>query len=115
MMLRIQIRNGKEHLQQCLATLGKQKFWEDVPVVFESEDKAEEIMNDKDTESFKNWLKDNFSELIKMGNKGGLAKMTDDLEKCWLAACEYKQKEIDELNQKLSNIWKDAEEFYLDD
>lgn len=51
MMLRIQIRKGKEHLQQCVATLGKQKFWEDVPVVFESEDKAEEIMNDQDKEA----------------------------------------------------------------
>lgn len=55
-------------------------------------------MNDKDKEEYDKWLKDNFSKLIDQGNKGGLAKMNDDLTQCWQAACEYKQKEIDSID-----------------
>lgn len=51
-------------------------------------------MNDK--EAFEKWLRDNFSKLVELGNKGGLSKMTDDFAQCWQAACEYKQKEIDD-------------------
>lgn len=52
-------------------------------------------MNDK--EAFDKWLKDNFSKLIDQGNNGGLAKMNDDLTQCWLAACEYKNKEYSDI------------------
>jgi hypothetical protein len=51
-------------------------------------------MNDQ--EAFEKWLRDNFSKLVELGNKGGLSKMTDDFAQCWQAACEYKQKDIDD-------------------
>lgn len=56
-------------------------------------------MNDKDKEAFEEWYKINFSELVK---EAGLAKMQNDFIKAWQAACEYKQKEIDELEESLA-------------
>ena len=67
-------------------------------------------MNDKD--AFDKW------RLEYISTHTGYFKMigTDDLAQVtWQAACEYKQKEIDVLKQKLSDVWKEAEEFYLDD
>lgn len=56
-------------------------------------------MNDKDKEAFEKWALEYISTRI------GYFKMigTDDLtQEIWQAACEYKQKEIDELKTKLS-------------
>lgn len=64
-------------------------------------------MNDK--EAFDQWLKT--KSWITVSDH---AKMFWCLE-AWQAACEYKQKEIDELKEEIKNIWKEAEEFYLDD
>jgi hypothetical protein len=57
-------------------------------------------MNDK--EAFEEWLRANFSKLVEIGSKGGLSKMNDDLTMCWQAACDYKQKELDDLKTKLT-------------
>lgn len=101
-------------------------------------------MNEKDKEAFEKW----WDEIRLRGQSTfGIVAIT------WQAACEYKQKEIDELekekdylykkmenmrdiykhserfqaenaqlrdeiselNKKLSSVWKEAEEFYLDD
>lgn len=56
-------------------------------------------MNDKDKEAFEKWYKINFSELVK---ENGIGKIQNDFIKAWQAACEYKQKEIDELEESLA-------------
>lgn len=56
-------------------------------------------MNDKDKEAFEKW------RLEYISTHTGYFKMigTDDLAQvAWRAACEYKQKEIDELRVKLN-------------
>ena len=67
-------------------------------------------MNDKDKEAFEEWFKNAWD----MDFDGYDFRHTIQV-KAWQSACEYKQKEIDELNQKLSSVWKEAEEFYLED
>ena len=88
-------------------------------------------MNDQDKEAFEKW----WDEIRLRGQSTfGIVAIT------WQSACEYKQKEIDELlkqlkhehdlykkhlkvyedenaklKHKLSTIWKEAEKFYLDD
>lgn len=64
-------------------------------------------MNKKDKEEFEKWFKKNFYEFSEYEK--------NNQEIGWQAACEYKKKEIDELNQKLLNVWREAEEFYLED
>lgn len=111
-------------------------------------------MNDKDKEAFEKWISSLdwlfCSPVIK-------PSVLIDMKTSWQASCEYKQKEIDELQaenselkllikqyekivkdrqdelnylvnkidelqsenedlkQKLSEVWKEAEKFYLDD
>ena len=100
-MLRIQIRNGKEHLQQCVNTLGKQKFWEDIPVVFESDYEGDERMDDKDQKAFEKWFESDRGVIESHHENQMISATQRDLyrweQKAWQAACEYKQKEIDEL------------------
>ena len=92
-------------------------------------------MNDQDKEAFEDYMEENKSIYF------GMPEWEKDTDRTiWQAACEYKQKEIDELigqlkscvfvyeekldrliaenaklKQKLSTVWKEAEEFYLDD
>lgn len=49
-------------------------------------------MNDKDKEAFEKWLKDDFDEKCHI----------HFMEFTWKAACEYKQKEINELEESLA-------------
>ena len=63
-------------------------------------------MNDKDKEAFKVWGAD---------QDGDKPLLEGSAYEAWQAACEYKQKEIDDLKEQIKNIWKEAEEFYLDD
>lgn len=74
-------------------------------------------MNDQDKEEFEKWCTEKFNiapELVEEFKHTFIHKLRHT-EEAWQSACEYKQKEVDELNQKLSNIWKEAEEFYLED
>ena len=77
-------------------------------------------MNEKDKQAFNEWfiscrdssfavfLRENYPDV-------GIKWDREPARSAWQAACEYKQKEIDELKQKLSTVWKEAEEFYLED
>ena len=62
-------------------------------------------MNEQDKEAFGKWFDKNWQD----------SDDKDVFTQAWQAACLYKQKEIDELKQKLSTVWKEAEEFYLED
>ena len=95
-------------------------------------------MNDKDKEAFDKSRKKFHGNMSPMNDDYG--NRDSGFKKGWQAACDYKQKEIDELigqlkscvfvyeekldrliaenaklKQKLSTVWKEAEEFYLDD
>jgi len=90
-------------------------------------------MTHKDKEAFENWFENNWQD----------SDDKDLFTEAWQSACDYKQKEIDELKnqdqiiakeiktyidianrlqaenaelkQKLSTVWEEAEKFYLDD
>lgn len=98
-------------------------------------------MNDKNNEAFDEWFiktyRYDYKDLV-------IPESINPQKKAWQAACSHKQKEIDaikaeierlqnyvisgyregikeleaenaELKLKLSNAWKEAERFYLDD
>lgn len=73
--------------------------------------------NDKDKEAFEKWWREN------MPNPDWLSSdHSTDVCKAWEAACEFKQREIDELlaenaklKEEIKNVWKEAEKYYLDD
>lgn len=112
-------------------------------------------MNEIDKKAFEKWCTEKFNiapELIEEFKHTFIHKLKHT-EEAWQSACEYKQKEIDELekekdylykkmenirdiykhskrfqaenaqlrdeiselNKKLSSVWKEAEEFYLND
>ena len=65
-------------------------------------------MNDKDKEAFEKW------RLEYISTHTGYFKMigTDDLAQvAWQAACEYKQKEINELEGKICDLKDDIKDF----
>lgn len=97
-------------------------------------------MNDKDKEAFEKWLEARLDVSFEGELFPKYIEYHSERYEAWQAACEYKQKEIDELlkqlkhehdlykkhlkvyedenaelKHKLSTIWKEAEKFYLDD
>lgn len=63
-------------------------------------------MNDKDKEAFEKWWHDRYDEHVQFRDWQGcdlLHEGKDDNKDGWQAACEYKQKEIDELLKQLKH------------
>ena len=65
-------------------------------------------MNDKDKEAYNNWIK-NRDYHFDMDGEAWLNKevvsIFSETKDAWQAACEYKQKEIDELKSALVDVY----------
>lgn len=60
-------------------------------------------MNDKDKEAFEKWMESEDRHDGVFGNNNNFTRDEWVADKAWQAACEYKQKEIDELIKQLKH------------
>jgi len=77
-------------------------------------------MNDKDKEAFEKWWQQLYDNHVEFRDWQGCDLATDgkeDMRYGWQAACEYKQKEIDDLNKYVefqANVMCDMGEIILE-
>ena len=70
-------------------------------------------MNDKDKEAFEKWCTEKFNiapELVEEFKHTFIHKLRHT-EEAWQSACEYKQKEIDELEAENAKLNQEIEKF----